>query len=102
MQDDGHNHNKMFNQHDISKNPIFIPRKQTILRRPVYENLNPDHPDSVQSGMKVEHSTFGIGKVLRIEGVPPNRKASIFFQEIGEEKQLLLKFAKLRIVTCDK
>jgi DNA helicase-2/ATP-dependent DNA helicase PcrA len=97
-----HNHIRKYNQHDISKAPIFIPQKQNILRRPVNENFNPDHPDAVQSGMKVEHSTFGIGKVLRIEGVSPNRKASIFFQEIGEEKQLLLKFAKLKIVTSNE
>jgi DNA helicase II / ATP-dependent DNA helicase PcrA len=48
--------------------------------------------------MKVEHNLFGTGKIISIEGEPPNRKAKVFFQEIGEEKQLLLKFAKLRIV----
>jgi DNA helicase-2/ATP-dependent DNA helicase PcrA len=98
----GHTHNTKFDQYNFHKKPILIQKKSAVISRPVNENFNPDHPDAVQSGMKVEHSTFGIGKVLRIEGVSPNRKASIFFQEIGEEKQLLLKFAKLRIVTSDE
>jgi DNA helicase-2/ATP-dependent DNA helicase PcrA len=62
-------------------------------------DFKPDNPDQVQTGMKVEHNLFGTGKVLQIEGVSPNRKATVYFQELGEEKQLLLKFAKLRIVT---
>jgi hypothetical protein len=47
-------------------------------------------------GMMVEHQRFGIGKVIKIEGVSPNKKASVFFQNAGQ-KQLLLKFAKLKI-----
>ena len=49
----------------------------------------------IQSGMVVEHQRFGEGKVLTIEGEMPNRKATIFFQSSGQ-KQLLLKFAKLK------
>lgn len=55
-----------------------------------------DDPDKIQSGMIVEHLRFGEGKVLRIEGIAPNIKATIFFQNHGQ-KQLLLKFAKLKI-----
>jgi DNA helicase-2/ATP-dependent DNA helicase PcrA len=47
-------------------------------------------------GMTVEHQRFGEGKVLKIEGVPPNKKATVFFKNAGQ-KQLLLKFAKLKI-----
>jgi len=39
---------------------------------------------------------FGIGKVVKMEGMPPNIKATVFFQNHGQ-KQLLLKFAKLKI-----
>ena len=46
--------------------------------------------------MIVEHQRFGEGKVLRVEGIAPNIKATIFFQKHGH-KQLLLKFAKLKI-----
>lgn len=52
--------------------------------------------DSVEPGMKVEHPRFGIGEVMQIEGQSPNSKATVKFP-IGQ-KQLLLKFAKLRIV----
>jgi DNA helicase II / ATP-dependent DNA helicase PcrA len=80
---------------------LLIPKKPSPQPKPPGADFKPDNPDSIQSGMRVEHSTFGIGKILRIEGVSPNRKAAVFFQELGEEKQLLLKFAKLRIVTGD-
>jgi len=35
---------------------------------------------------------------VHIEGELPNRKATVYFQQIQQEKQLLLKFAKLRIL----
>ncbi len=52
----------------------------------------------IQPGMTVEHERFGRGKVLHLEGDPPNIKASVFFKNAGQ-KQLLLKFAKLKIIT---
>jgi DNA helicase-2/ATP-dependent DNA helicase PcrA len=56
-----------------------------------------DEMSRLQPGMAVEHDRFGKGKVLSIEGEGSNRKAVIFFTAIGQ-KQLLLKFAKLKIV----
>ena len=55
-----------------------------------------DDPTKIQSGMTVEHQRFGEGKVLKVEGAMPNIKATIFFHNYGQ-KQLLLKFAKLKI-----
>ncbi|MCF8224457.1 MAG: UvrD-helicase domain-containing protein [Bacteroidales bacterium] len=52
--------------------------------------------ENIETGMKVEHARFGIGVVEQIEGAPPNIKATVHFP-IGR-KQLLLKFAKLRII----
>jgi len=57
----------------------------------------PSDTSKLQTGMEVEHERFGFGKVLQLEGNKPDIKATIFFKEIGQ-KQLLLKFAKLRIV----
>ncbi|MES2628928.1 MAG: UvrD-helicase domain-containing protein [Bacteroidota bacterium] len=48
-------------------------------------------------GMQVEHQKFGKGKVLQTEGNHPEVKATIFFPSSGQ-KQLLLKFAKLKII----
>lgn len=56
-----------------------------------------DDPSLFQSGMTVEHQRFGQGKILQLEGEAPNLKATVFFQSAGQ-KQLLLKFAKLKIV----
>lgn len=61
------------------------------------EGFAPSDTSKLQVGMEVEHERFGFGKVLNLEGNKPDVKATIFFKEIGQ-KQLLLKFAKLRIV----
>ncbi len=53
-------------------------------------------PDKILQGMVVEHQRFGVGKVLKVEGAAPNKKATVFFHNAGN-KQLLLKFAKLKI-----
>ncbi|TWJ04808.1 DNA helicase-2/ATP-dependent DNA helicase PcrA [Mucilaginibacter frigoritolerans] len=57
----------------------------------------PSDTSNLQVGMDVEHERFGFGKVISLEGNKPDIKATIFFKEIGQ-KQLLLKFAKLRII----
>jgi len=61
------------------------------------EGFAPSDTTNLQVGMEVEHERFGFGKVLNLEGNKPDVKATIFFKEIGQ-KQLLLKFAKLRII----
>ena len=48
-------------------------------------------------GSKVEHATFGIGTVLRIEDNMTGLKAVISFVNCGE-KTLLLKYAKLNVI----
>jgi DNA helicase-2/ATP-dependent DNA helicase PcrA len=58
----------------------------------------PSDTSNLQVGMEVEHERFGFGKVISLEGNKPDVKATIFFKEIGQ-KQLLLKFAKLSIIT---
>ena len=59
--------------------------------------FDPEIIEKLQNGMEVEHSRFGIGKVVNIEGEGSNKKATVFFNGVGQ-KQLLLKFAKLKIV----
>jgi len=56
------------------------------------------NPEEIQAGMIVEHQRFGRGKVLQMEGKMPDIQATVFFQNAGK-KQLLLKFAKLRIIS---
>lgn len=61
------------------------------------DEISHDDPGQIQPGMNVEHQRFGLGKVLDIEGDGNQRKATVFFNTIREEKKLLLKFAKLKI-----
>ncbi|WP_163708455.1 ATP-dependent helicase [Mangrovibacterium lignilyticum] len=82
-----------------ASNPQAMNQKLVQLRQAKKQNqtFDGDDPRDIQSGMTVEHQRFGPGKVQQIEGVFPNLKATVFFQNAGQ-KQLLLKFAKLRIV----
>ena len=61
-------------------------------------NFKSSDPSKIQTGMEVEHIRFGKGKVINLEGNPPNSKATVFFHSHGQ-KQLLLKFAKLKIIS---
>lgn len=54
------------------------------------------NPTEIIVGTEVVHARFGKGKVLSIEGVGENSKATVFFPSAGQ-KQLLLKFAKLEL-----
>jgi len=65
------------------------------------KNDNPafeaDDPSLLQMGMDVEHERFGVGKIVNLEGTGTDVKATVFFQGLGQ-KQLLLRYAKLKIV----
>lgn len=58
---------------------------------------SPAEINSIMPGMKVSHEKFGTGKVLGVEGAGDSRKATVFFEGVGQ-KQLMLKFAKLSVV----
>ena len=77
---------------NIPKNPVDSIESRKEISRFVPDNLN-----GLQTGMEVIHERFGKGRVLQIEGQSTERKATVFFQEVGQ-KQLLLKFAKLKII----
>lgn len=79
--------------------PAIIPKTKSILPKAHIptEGFAPSDTSNLQVGMEVEHERFGFGKVLNLEGNKPDLKATIFFKELGQ-KQLLLKFAKLRII----
>ena len=51
----------------------------------------------LKEGSLVNHTRFGRGKVLKIEGLGNDRKAEIQF-ELGDVKKLLLRFAKLELL----
>lgn len=51
----------------------------------------------IKEGNVIEHQRFGIGTVIKVEGTGENTKATVEFRNTGT-KQLLLKFAKYKIV----
>lgn len=62
-------------------------------RRIVYdEGIQPIVP-----GVQVEHPSFGVGKVIAMEGQGDRTAATVFFPNIGQKK-LKLKFARLQVV----
>lgn len=76
---------------------VVIPRP--AMSRPIREadpNFVADPVSSLKVGQRVEHERFGYGVILSIEGAAPNTKAIVRF-DVGGEKTLLLKFAKLKI-----
>ena len=81
--------------HQLNRTTLFA--KKPLVAEPADSDFQADDPNLITSGMTIEHQRFGEGKVLKTEGEMPNKKATIFFQSSGQ-KQLLLKFAKLRII----
>ena len=86
--------------HSQQKPTPFI--KQKILRNGNFKNISSiksksNFSSKVGVGDKVEHLKFGKGQVIGLEGSEQNIKAKIKFEKIGE-KNLLLKFAKLKIL----
>ena len=81
------------------KEPVFIKKqlkKISTADGPAVQGTEAP-PELIQPGVEVEHERFGKGKVLSVEGSGPNMKATVFFAAVGQ-KQLLLKFARLRLV----
>jgi DNA helicase-2/ATP-dependent DNA helicase PcrA len=73
--------------------------RQDVLRADP-ATFTPSPADQIQAGMKVLHLRFGEGKVISIDGARDKRVATIFFQDLEDDKQkrIMLKFAKLEII----
>ncbi len=73
--------------------------RKTSVAQPKQSNpdFKADDASLINIGSQVEHEKFGFGKVISLEGRFPDNKALILFDGHGQ-KQLLLKFARLRIV----
>lgn len=85
----------------LSKPINFSPPKKLIPLAKRMAATNTPTDTSANAGLRVgsvvEHEKFGIGEISKIEGVYPEAKATIQFRTNGE-KNLLLKYAKLKIV----
>jgi DNA helicase-2/ATP-dependent DNA helicase PcrA len=61
-----------------------------------YENFDQDNK-SLRPGSRVMHEKFGLGKVTQVVGAGDMQKATVVF-EGNNVKQLMLKFAKLKVL----
>lgn len=73
-------------------------RKLRKLRPAASEPVKASNAIQLEVGNEVEHMRFGKGKVLGIEGVGQDKKAEINFEN-GGIKKLLLRFAKLKLLS---
>ena len=74
--------------------PNFKRLHQAVAPRPMASD---PRPGELREGCTIEHQRFGVGTVVRIEGTGENTKATVEFRNAGT-KQLLLKFAKFKII----
>ena len=72
----------------------FRPVSRAVPPRPMASDAS---ASDLREGVTIEHQRFGIGTVVRIEGTGENTKATVEFRNTGT-KQLLLKFAKFKII----
>ena len=77
--------------------PNFKRVYNAIAPRPMASDPN---PSDLREGCQIEHQRFGVGTVVKIEGTGENTKATVAFRNAGT-KQLLLKFAKFKIIATD-
>jgi DNA helicase-2/ATP-dependent DNA helicase PcrA len=61
-----------------------------------YEDFDQENK-LVKPGSRVMHEKFGLGKVTQVSGTGDMQKATVVF-EGNNVKQLMLKFAKLKIL----
>ncbi|WP_289074372.1 UvrD-helicase domain-containing protein [uncultured Bacteroides sp.] len=99
----------MFDGGEMPQEPVrFVkPVPPRNLKRIVPVSQNPAVSRSVESGKAdthgvevgrlIEHERFGRGEVVRLEGSGDNCKATVRFENAGD-KQLLLKFARFKII----
>jgi len=81
-----------------TQRPAFNYKKTKRTDEPkVSFNYSGSSSSNIKEGMEVLHERFGKGKVINVSGELPNTKATVFFENAGQ-KQLLLKFAKLKIL----
>jgi len=81
----------------MPRNMVRLSQAQKKLKQQGDPHFKADDPALLQENMRVRHSRFGEGTIVSIEGDATNQKAKVKFVS-GEEKTLLLKFAKLQII----
>ena len=85
------------------KTQVVPPAQPTRTLKKV-SSISPSRPaaspsvGALQVGNVIEHERFGVGEVVNVVGTGDNCKATVRFRNAGE-KQLLLKFARFKIIS---
>ena len=86
---------KTVSRNEIAE-PTLSPRKLKPISSAKFTTPSGDSSQDIQVGDSVRHNRFGVGKVIALDGSDPNNvKAKIKFVHEKDEKNLILKFAKL-------
>lgn len=89
-----------FNQksiHVAKKTPNEVPQGFKKINQTADDHGHIAEVQEIVAGADVEHDKFGKGKVLQVDGNDSEKKAVVFFPAFGK-KNLLLKYAKLKIL----
>ena len=81
-------------QLNVASGGRYKPVNRAVPPRPMASDAS---ASDLHVGSTIEHQRFGIGSVVKIEGTGENTKATVEFRNTGT-KQLLLKFAKFKII----
>ena len=76
---------------DISKN------LKKLTKTSENKNTNIDEYEKIQVGVELYHQRFGKGKVQQVDGIGADKKAIVFFANVGN-KNLILRYAKLDLM----
>jgi DNA helicase-2/ATP-dependent DNA helicase PcrA len=71
------------------------PRSTPGKRHAVESSVTDKFPD-IQKGVSVVHDQYGKGEVLAVSGKGMDKKAEIYFEEVGL-KRIMLRYAKMRV-----
>ena len=81
-----------------SVSPTPVRRPQTVAPKVSDADFVPTPILQLKAGQRIEHNRFGFGRIIEISGAATDLKAKIAFDDHGE-KILILKYAKIRVVT---
>jgi len=85
----------------VLSRPTALSRPSAVVpERKLSADFVPSPILEIQQGQRVEHNRFGFGTVTQLITNEGDRRAKVDFDEHGE-KLLILKYAKIRIVTAD-
>jgi len=71
---------------------------KSAYKKEEYYSQAEDTFSDIQKGVTVSHNTYGKGKVLSVTGKGVDKKAEIYFDDVGLKK-IVLKYAKMTVYT---